>query len=306
MKFLISIITSMILFQSCNKSPDNELDYQKTVNDYELKKRELDLKEKELGLKEKELALNNPNTFSLPLERINSELPPGAFLREYKKLIDVDDEIYIGLYVTDFSDPIVPVNPTNQDDLNNLFYTCADQTLGQSITGNYFAFVFKDNKIFSTVKIPAFDDNLSIYNTICLYNTPNNNCYHFNFGKNKKGCSNLSKNTLEKTNLIQLLDLTGDNKRNEFIITGIQDVCGYVNRVIVGYDEELSIIRIYPAVKNNYINFWNYRFVPLNGNCSVVVLCGDHGNGTYTREDYKFNSSLKQYDLVFEKRKACE
>ncbi|MBK8383778.1 MAG: hypothetical protein IPL16_18190 [Ignavibacteria bacterium] len=56
------------------------------------------------------------NAFSQISGKIKSGLPSGAFLREYEKLIDVDDEIYIGLYITDFSDPVVPVTPENQSD----------------------------------------------------------------------------------------------------------------------------------------------------------------------------------------------
>ncbi|MBK9403731.1 MAG: hypothetical protein WBQ38_11235 [Ignavibacteria bacterium] len=83
------------------------------------------------------LILNYSNTFSQIPEKIKSGLPTGAFLREYEKLLDVDDEIYIGLYITDFSDPVVPVTPENQSDLNNLFSSpCPEITLGQSITGN--------------------------------------------------------------------------------------------------------------------------------------------------------------------------
>jgi hypothetical protein len=252
------------------------------------------------------LILSHSNAFSQLAERIKSELPPDAFLREYEKLIDVDDEIYVGLYVIDFSDPIVPVTPEYQDDLDNLFYACPDETIGQSVTGKYFAFVFKDNKILSTAKIPALDDELNLYNTICLYNTPENDCIFFKFNEREESCDNLSTNTLEKTDLIQLLYLTGDNKRNEFIITGRQDACGLVNRLVVGYDEESRNVIVYPAVKNNQKYFWKYGFVPLNGDYSDVVLCGDHGSETYTREDYKFNSLLKQYDLVFEEQKNCE
>lgn len=58
MKFLILIIASLFLFQSCNKSSSNEIDTQKASNDLELRKKELELKEKELDLKEKEMKFN--------------------------------------------------------------------------------------------------------------------------------------------------------------------------------------------------------------------------------------------------------
>ncbi|MFZ1461809.1 MAG: hypothetical protein WBQ38_15815 [Ignavibacteria bacterium] len=244
------------------------------------------------------------NAFSQISGKIKSGLPSGAFLREYEKLLDVDDEIYIGLYITDFSDPVVPVTPENQSDLRNLFYTCPESTLGQSMTGNYFAFIFKNNKVISTFKIPAIDEEYSLYNSVCLYNTPANNCFYFNFDDGKS-CKNLSTSTLEKTDLIQLLDLTGDSKRNEFILTGVQDACGYVNRLVVAYDEESKNVMIYPVVRNNMKYFWNYRFLPLNGECTVTYLCGDHGNHTYTREDYKFDDLRKQYDLIHNEKKEC-
>jgi len=235
------------------------------------------------------------NAFSQISGKIKSGLPIGAFLREYEKLIDVEDEIYIGLYITDFSEPVIPVTPENQSDLSNLFYTCPESTLGQSITGNYFAFIFKNNKVISAIKIPALDEEYSLYNSICLYNTPKNNCYYFNFD-NDKSCKNFSTSTLEKTDLIQLLDLTGDSKRNEFILTGVQDACD---------DEESKNVMVYPVVRNNLKYYWNYRFVPLNGECTVTYLCGDHGNETYTREDYKFNDLRKQYELIHNEEKEC-
>jgi len=237
-------------------------------------------------------------------KKIKSELPQGAFLREYKKLVDVDGEIYVGLYITDYADPIEPIVAINELDLSS----CRAATLGQSISGNYHAFVFEYGKISSSVKIPTFDENYNLYNTLCLFNTPQNNCYYFDFSTKTedKNCESASGNVLEKTDLIQLNDLTGDTKRNEFLITGVQDVCGYVNRLVVGYNEVSHQISVYPVVENNRQSYWNWRFVPLNGECKIEVLCGDHGNEQYSKKIYRFNASDERYELIFSEEKECD
>lgn len=237
-------------------------------------------------------------------KKIKSQLPSGAYLREYEKLTDVMGDIYVGLYVTDYSDPLIPVFPQNQMHMDNLFYTCPEETQGQSLSGNYYAFAFKDDKIISSCKIPVYDEDLSIINSFSLYNSPFNNCRFFKLGENKN-CSNLSKSILEKTDLIELNDLTGDGNKNEFLLTGIQEACGFVNHLVVGFDEISKKIQVYPKnIKNEYY-YWNIRFVPLNGECQVVIICDDHGNEEYIREDFLFNPEIKEYELIYSETKDC-
>lgn len=63
---------------------------------------------------------------------------------------------------------------------------------------------------------------------------------------------------------------------------------------------------IYPILHHGEKYYWIARFVPIGGDCTIVVLCDDHFNETYERCDYKFNPVTKQYDLVYEETKKCE
>ncbi|MBZ0201617.1 MAG: hypothetical protein K8I03_01220 [Ignavibacteria bacterium] len=236
---------------------------------------------------------------------IKAVLPSGAFLREYERIPDVKGDVYIGLYVLNSKSSFKKEYPNDQMDPNNLYFTCPEATAGQSIIGDYYLFSFGDKKLTSTLAVSScYGDSLSLENSFSFYNTPENNCFYFNFSGGD--CQNKATNTLEKTKLIQMIDLTGDNKRNEFVLTGTQDACGYINRLIAGYDEESKKVVIYPVNYSGKIYYWNYRFVPIDGTCSVVILCGDHGNETYERRDYGFNALTKQYDLIYEETKECQ
>ena len=169
---------------------------------------------------------------------------------------------------------------------------------------NYFAFIFKKNKIRPVIKIPPLDSTEGLFNSIWLYNTPANNCVYFIYKDKTHDCDEkLSTSILERIDLINSLDLTGDNKKNEFIITGTQIMCGYTYRLIVGYNEKYNKIMMYPvAVEGNY---WVFRFIPRGGKCSVEILCGDHGGDTYTRKDYKFDNKKSRYNLIYDENKEC-
>lgn len=237
-------------------------------------------------------------------DEIRAALPGRAFLREFEKVPDVNANIYIGLYVLNSKSSLKKEYPADQMDQNNLYFTCPEATTGQPIVGDYYLFSFSDKKITSSIVIPScYGDSLSNENMFSFYNTPENNCNSFTF--NSENCQNIATNMLEKTKLIQMMDLTGDKKRNEFVITGTQDACGFINRLIAGYDEESKKAVIYPVSNGKSITQWNYRFVPTDGTCSVVILCGDHGNETYERKDYRFNDLTKQYELTFEETKEC-
>ncbi|MBX7044243.1 MAG: hypothetical protein K1X86_00270 [Ignavibacteria bacterium] len=237
-------------------------------------------------------------------KKISALIPSKAYLREYEKLLDVKEEVYLGLYITEFKDPVIPVTPIFQYDPQNLFSNCPEMTQGQSVTGKYFLFAYKNNQIISQVQIPAnvYDSNEEC--SISLYNTPYNNCNYFSFLN--KNCKGSATNNLELTKLIQLLDLTGDKKYNEFILTGIQEACGFIDRLSCGFDEETQQVLVYPITEHNEKYYWMPRFVPFDGECSVVIICDDHGNDEYSRSDYKFNPSTKQYELVYELKEECK
>ncbi len=238
-------------------------------------------------------------------DEIKAALPPGSFLREFEKIPDIKGDVYIGLYVLNSKSSLKKENPVGQSDPSNLFFTCPEATVGQPIVGDYYLFSFSDKVLTSTLVVPSsYGDSLSVENMFSFYNTTWNNCNYFDFIS--EGCQNKATNILEKTKLIQMLDLTGDKKRFEFVLTGTAEGCGYISRLIAGYDEKLNSVVIYPVNSSGKIYYWNYRFIPIDGTCSVVELCGDYGNETYERRDYGFNALTKQYDLIYEEIKECQ
>jgi len=96
MKFLILIIASLFLFQSCNNSSSNEMETQKASNDLELRKKELELKEKELELKEKEMKFNAKQK-RIQQEEVKLFVENWATLQTNKAI-----DAYTNLYSTDF------------------------------------------------------------------------------------------------------------------------------------------------------------------------------------------------------------
>ncbi len=237
-------------------------------------------------------------------ENIKSKLPKGSYLREYKKLTDVKEDIYIGLYVTNFNEttkPIIPpVDYRVEDSSTGYFSDCISEINGQSLKGKYFAFVYKAGEITSTYEIPKGFDNEPIF--LCLYNTPYNINYHYNKTSIKEQKSN---NTLEIVDLINLVDYTGDGKKNEFQLQFNNIGCGFADYMIIGYNEGNDKVLGYPIFNNGKKYYWYGRFHPLGGYFSIEYDCGDHGSETYTREDFKFNEKLLQYDNVYSIEKKC-
>lgn len=241
-------------------------------------------------------------------KNIYSKLPSGAFLREYKKLTDVKGDIYIGLYVTDYTEstkPIIPpANYESSDSTSGYFYDCISQTNGQSLSGKYYAFVYKEGQITSLYKIPSGLDTVPLF--LCLYNTPYNICWQYHIGKGQPKCDQKSNKTLEKLDLIQLADYTGDGRKNEFQLIVNYTGCGFRDHMIIGYNEDDDNIMGYPIVEDGNKYYWCERFEPLGGFSSIIYECGDHGNDMYKRTDYKFNQKTLQYEKVYFEKKPCE
>ena len=245
-------------------------------------------------------------------KRISALLPSGAFLREYKKLVDVKEVIYIGLYVTDYKESTKPILPPSDpsdydptDSTLGFFYNCISQTNGQSLSGKYYAFVYKEGQITSLYKIPKpIADSIPVF--LCLYNTPYNICTQYNQASKNPNCDNKSNKTLEKLDLIQLTDYTGDGKKNEFQLIINYTGCGFRDHMIIGFNEDDGNIMGYPIVDDGNKFYWLDRFEPVGGFLSIIYDCGDHGNDNYRRKDYKFNNKTLQYDKIYSKEKLCE
>jgi hypothetical protein len=250
-------------------------------------------------------------TNHLVLRNITKQIPQKAFLREYKKLEDVKKNCYIGLYVINYKEPTTPIiPPRNSDESNpptNYFLDCISATNGQTLSGDYYAFIYKNGKITSSVKLPKPAELDTIPLFLCLYNTPSNINDQYDYeGKNTNNKEVLSNNTLKKVDLIQLMDLTGDGKKNEFLLSINYSGCGFRDHLVVGYNEKKDKVMVYPVAENGYIQYWCERFVPKKGFASVVYGCGDHGNDTYIRNDYRFNPQKDLYENVYSEKKVCQ
>lgn len=241
---------------------------------------------------------------------ISSVIPAKAYLREYEKLVDIKRDIYIGLYVTDYKETTKPIIPPadydSSDSTLGYFFNCLSQTNGQPLSGDYYAFVYNEGEITSLYKLPKPFDLGTDPLFLCLYNTPYNICNQYNIGNADLKCDEKSDKTLEKLDLIQLADYTGDGKKNEFQLVINTTGCGFRNHMIVGYNENLDKIMGYPVVVNDNKLYWYERFDPLGGFASIVYDCGDHGNETYSRNDFRFNKKTLQYENVFSVEKPCE
>ena len=205
---------------------------------------------------------------------IKSQLPKDAFLRGYKKIEDIKEDVYIGLYVTDYIESTELMIPSDNETSDGDFYVnCQEQTMGQRLTGNYFAFLYSNSRITSLLRIP---DHVSVEDgvrdsllSLCLYNTPYNNYQQFKYDNDSSTLNNHSMSSLEKADLIQLLDLTGDGFKHEFMLSINSTGCGFVERIVIGYDKSTCDIKAYPVIDGKKM-YWYMRLRPLNGKCSVV------------------------------------
>ncbi|HEY5122742.1 MAG TPA: hypothetical protein VIL99_09480 [Ignavibacteria bacterium] len=243
--------------------------------------------------------------------KIKEKLPNNVFLREFEKIPDTKRESYVGIYIENFVIANVP-NISNDPMGGELgfYYTCPEQTLGQTISGIYHLFLFQDNSIKSDVIIPpAYPENSSNEQELCYQNTEYNLCWHF---EDKNNCdriseSNNSTTNLRKAKLIDFKDCTGSGKKHDFVLVGETEACGWVCYLVAGYNEELNKIEIFD-IKNPFgISQWFARFYPdEQGDAIIEILCGDHGFETYTRETYKFNKENRRYELIDIIETPCE
>lgn len=241
-----------------------------------------------------------------PIENgIKSQLPIDAYLRGFKKIGDINEDVYIGLYVTDYIESTELILPPSDGDY---YITCQELTMGQRLSGNYFAFIYSNNRITSLLKIPDhfnIDDGVNdSLLPLCLYNTPYNNFQQFKYDIDDSTVNDNSTSSIEKADLIQLLDLTGDGFKHEFMLSINTVGCGFVERIVIGYDKSTREIKAYPVIDGKK-SYWYMRLRPLNGKCSVIYDCGDHGSDLYSRKDFIFNYQTNQYEISFSEERIC-
>ena len=233
---------------------------------------------------------------------IKEKLPNGVFLREYEKVPGTNTESYIGIYIENYS--ITEVQKEN-DMWPGLYSSCPEQTLGQTISGVYHFFLFQENKIISDIIIPpSYSEDNSNVQELCYYNTEENLCRYFEEWHN---CDGKSQTKLRKARLINFRDCTGSEEKHDFVLVGSTEACGFINYLVAGYNEENNIVEIFNIKHENNIYQWYSRFLPdEKGEAVFEILCGDHGNETYTKYTYRFNKSSRIYELIDVVETPCE
>lgn len=220
-------------------------------------------------------------------ESIKMALPDNAILREYKMIPETKQESYLGIYILNSE---IAAQQLNSD---NLYYgTCPDETMGQSIKGEYHLFLYQDDKIINDVFIPPYNTYYGNEMSLSFNNTRENNATFFEGEKPNEN----DKYKLERTNLINFHDYNGDNLEHEFILVGESISCGHVERLVAGYDEESNRALAYSIKTGNKTVFWFGNFKPDSfGSVSIITLCGDHGSDTEYSEYFKFDKISNSY-----------
>ena len=235
---------------------------------------------------------------------VYQQLPSEYFLRDLVKI--PGQEKYLGVYVENYE---VIENP-NFDD----YIACGEDIAGQiQIKGDYVLFMFDGEKIYRALKIPDYDDESAGKVSFSLLNTKSNNFYFY-------GCPESDSNEIERSNLINFKDYTGDGLDYEFLLIGERLSCGHLTRAVAGYDAEFDEPIFYNISKSLYAGdykylvtqnspddfYWVNNFKPdSNGDVEIIWQCGDHGAVTQETDRYIFNNQDKEYRRIYHGEEAC-
>jgi hypothetical protein len=290
------------------------------------------------GLKSAFLQTRNTNGISLVIKdkfennvwiaedtvrvKVNKILPSEVFFRELKKIPGTDE--YLGIYVKDYT--VDERNFIDVFDESSILITCPDQIGGQtSIFGEYHLFLYKNDKIIGDKLIPVSDgykneDGIN-KQTFSLINTKINNLLLYNKAAFITGNDYekvKDKYKLERTELINFADYTGDGSQHEFIMVGFYISCGHEERLIAGFDQGKNEIIIYPITNDliaDYASetvgkeliYWRDNFIPNNkGEVDYIWNCGDHGSLTESKKKFAFNKQRKIFELISTSERKCE
>jgi hypothetical protein len=215
-------------------------------------------------------------------------------------------EKYLGVYVENYE----VIENTNFDN----YIACGEDIAGQiQIKGDYVLFMFDGEKIYRALKIPDYDDEFAGKVSFSLLNTKANNFYFY-------GGSESDGEEIERSNLINFKDYTGDGLEHEFLLTGQRLACSHLTRGVAGYDVKFdepifyninkSLYHVdyeYWATQNSPDDFyWVNRFKPdSNGDVEIIWQCGDHGAVTQETDRYIYNDQSKEYQRIYHGEEAC-
>ncbi len=221
--------------------------------------------------------LNSSRGSILNKESLQKLVPKDAYLRDYST---VDGGKTLLLYM----------EPGYKTD-NWSFYSCPGAVLGNALVGRYHLALVQKDRVVNDVLIPgAYEDDGFV--SLALQNTKSNLLKVGEYPESEK-------NTLVDVKLLDLKDLTGDGKANEFNIFTTGGGCGFYDGLVGGYDEVSNKAVLYSK--------WIPRFRPdKDGDYYYLFDCGDHGNDTKIEEKYRFNKDLRKFEKYWEIRTACQ
>jgi hypothetical protein len=220
---------------------------------------------------------NNSKGLVFQKESLQNLLPRDALLRDFAQTTD-------GKTLMLYAEP--GYKPENWD-----FYSCPGGVLGKAVVGKYHIALVQNGKIVNDVLIPgSYQDDGNV--SLTVQNIKSNLLKVGEYPESEK-------NTLMDVKLLELRDLTGDGKVNEFNIFTTGGGCGFYDGLVGGYDEESDSVVLYSG--------WFPQFSPDgNGNYYYLFECGNHGNNTRYEAKYQFNQILKKFEKYWEKSTPCE
>jgi|GEM_PF-6250069 len=225
--------------------------------------------------------------------RIKALLPEGSMLRDYEPVPNTDK--FLVIYIVD---PEIEEHEPDTD-----YSTCPPLVNGQPIYGEYHLALYDDGHFVNDVTIP-WD---SSWKMKIVYRQPEENLRWKSFEEMYPEKDEPFR--MKRVKLLTFSDLTGDGLAHQFQIEVFGGACGHASVLTAGYSKERNKAMVYPILGSNPFRpyYWHDNFYPNeNGEFTWELRCGDHGNGTYQREEYVFDEELQAYILKEKESTPCK
>ena len=239
---------------------------------------------------------------SMTLENIiKQKIPTGAILREYKELA-WNNGLYVWIYIKNYKFD----KEMNTVDTEIPYSTCPEEVQWQWISWEYHLFTFQNNLLTSDIIIPLGFRNISYPGAelnLSYMNTKLNNSYYFWWVKPK---DNSEEYIIEKSDLLNFKDYTGDGIPYEFLLLDHWDqVCWHNNYLVAWINSQLKIV-IYWIKWNNGTVFWDDNFIPdSKWEIQNGWQCWDHWAWTEKKNIYFFSPQTNTFILKSSTEKDC-
>lgn len=236
--------------------------------------------------------------------KVFQQLPSDYFLRDLQKI--PGQEKYLGIYIKNY-------NTIEHPNFDN-YITCGGDIAGPiQIEGDYVLFMFDGENIYKNLQIPDYGDVFAEDVSFSLLNTKENNFYFY-------GGPESDSKEIERSNLINFKDYTGDGLEHEFLLTGQRLACSHLTKGVAGYDVKFDEPIFYNINKSLYHAdyeywttqnspddfYWVDKFKPdSNGDVEIIWQCGDHGAVTQETDRYIFNDQSKEYQRIYHGEEVC-